>query len=250
MSDKPRILLVDDDVKLVAALSIFLTKRGYQIAAAADGDEGLERFSSLRPDLIVLDIMMPNTDGWEMCKRVREQDDTPVIMLTARGQEYDRVKGLSMGADDYLVKPFSLSELEARVKAVLRRARRAEGNRNGVVYMDETLTVDTGRLLVLRDDTPVSLSPTERRLLFFLVENAGQSMSITRILEAVWGWDYRYEDAYVKPFICRLRQKIEPDPEHPRYVLTERGIGYRFAGETEPSGSLLPICPLAPPPEG
>lgn len=234
MSDKPTVLVVDDDVRLLAALTIFLRERGYQVNAAADGVEGLQSFSHQRPDLIVLDIMMPELDGWELCKRIREASDTPVIMLTARGQEYDRVKGLKMGADDYLVKPFSLNELEARIEAVLRRTRRADDAAEGVVYRDATLTVDTGRSLVLRKEAAVALAPIERRLLFFLVENADRTMPIARILEAVWGPEYRDESAYVKLYIRRLRQKIEPDPERPRYLVTERGVGYRFAGKTQP----------------
>jgi len=233
MSDRPSILIVDDDVRLLAALTIFLRERGYKVASAGDGHEGWQCFSRMRPDLVVLDVMMPDMDGWELCTRIREAADTPVIMLTARGQEVDRVKGLKMGADDYLVKPFSLNELEARIEAVLRRTRRPDDGKR-FVYRDATLTVDPGLLLVERQAMPVALSPTERRLLFFLVENIGRAIPIARILEAVWGPEYVGETAYVKLYIRRLRQKIEPDPAHPRYLITERGVGYRFAGKTKP----------------
>jgi DNA-binding response OmpR family regulator len=233
MSDKSKILVVDDDDRLLEALTLFLGQRGYQVSAATDGREGLQCFYRVRPDLVVLDIMMPGMDGWEVCTRIREVTDTPVIMLTARGQEYDKVKGLKMGADDYLVKPFSLHELEARIEAVLRRARPTAAAANGIAYRDGTLTVDTGRWLVLRDETPVALTATERRLLFLLVENAGRTLPSARILEAVWGPEYRDESDYVKLYIWRLRQKIEPDPGRPEYLITERGIGYRFAGKAK-----------------
>jgi two-component system KDP operon response regulator KdpE len=235
MSVEPRILVVDDDSKLLEALTIFLGKCGYKVSTAADGVEGLKRFFQLRPDLVVLDIMMPVMDGWEMCARIRELADTPVIMLTARGQEFDKVKGLKMGADDYLVKPFSLRELEARIEAVLRRGAAATpAPANAVTYNDGTLTVDCGRWLVLRNGIPLALTATERRLLFFLVENAGHIVPNNRILEAVWGPAFRDDLDYVKLYIWRLRQKIEANPEQPAYLITERGVGYRFAGKATP----------------
>jgi two-component system KDP operon response regulator KdpE len=235
MDNEPRILVVDDDSRLLAALTVFLDKNGYKVSTAADGVEGLKRFFQLRPDLVVLDIMMPAMDGWEMCARIRELSDTPVIMLTARGQEYDKVKGLKMGADDYLVKPFSLRELEARIEAVLRRGRPAALSvSKAVAYRDGTLTVDSDRWLVLRNEVPVALTATERRLLFFLVENANHIVPNDRILEAVWGPAFRDDLDYVKLYIWRLRQKIEADPEQPEYLTTERGVGYRFVGKTSP----------------
>jgi two-component system, OmpR family, KDP operon response regulator KdpE len=235
MGNEPRILVVDDDSKLLEALAIFLGKNGYKVSTATDGVEGLKRFFQLRPDLVVLDIMMPAMDGWEMCARIRELSDTPVIMLTARGQEFDKVKGLKMGADDYLVKPFSLRELEARIEAVLRRGRpTALSVSNAVTYRDGILTVDSDHWLVLRNEVPLALTATERRLLFFLVENAGHIVPTDRILEAVWGPAFRDDLDYVKLYIWRLRQKIEADPEQPEYLITERGVGYRFAGKANP----------------
>jgi DNA-binding response OmpR family regulator len=235
MSSEPKILVVDDDSKLLDALTIFLGKYGYQVSTATDGAEGLKRFFQLRPDLVVLDIMMPAMDGWEMCVRIRELSDTPVIMLTARGQEFDKVKGLKMGADDYLVKPFSLRELEARIGAVLRRGRpTALSVSKAVTYRDGTLTVDSDHWLVLRNEVPLALTATERRLLFFLVENAGHIVPTDRILEAVWGPAFRDDLDYVKLYIWRLRQKIETDSEQPEYLITERGVGYRFAGKANP----------------
>lgn len=231
MNSRPQILVVDDDYRLLEALTMFLDKNGYAVSAAADGHEGLQCFSQLQPDLVVLDIMMPVMDGWELCKRIREVSDTPVIVLTARGQEYDKIKGLKMGADDYLVKPFSLRELEARIAAVLRRTHlTTKVAVNTVIYQDGTLTVDSARWLVLRDGMPIALTATERRVLFFLVENAGNIVPTELILRAVWGSEYQDESDYVKLYIWRLRQKIEADPEHPEYLMTERGVGYRFAG--------------------
>jgi len=234
MKEKLEILVVDDDVKFLDALVIYLTQCGYQVSAAVDGRAALQKFFRKAPALIVLDIMMPGLDGWELCSRVREVSDVPVIILTARGQEYDKIKGLKMGADDYLVKPFSLRELEARIEAVLRRVRRSPDEEEHIFYSDGTLTVDAGRWQVLRGETPVALTSTERRLLFFLVEHAGRILPTERILEAVWGPEYTDQTEYVKLYVWRLRQKIEPVPEQPIYLLTERGIGYRFVGQQQP----------------
>jgi DNA-binding response OmpR family regulator len=235
MGGEPKLLLVDDDARLLEALAIFLRTNGYSVCAASDGREGLRCFFQDPPDLVVLDIMMPVMDGWELCSRIREVSDVPVIMLTARGQEYDRIKGLKMGADDYLVKPFSLRELEARIATVLRRTTSALAPaEKGVAYHDDTLTVDIGRWQVLRNGTPVMLTATERRLLFLLVENAGRILPTVNILEAIWGAEFRDEQDYVKLYIWRLRRKIEVDPERPEYLITERGLGYRFAGKQTP----------------
>jgi len=233
MNHKPKILVIDDEAKLLEALAIFLGKSGYEVSVATGGREGLQCLFRLHPDLVVLDIMMPGMDGWELCTRIREVSDVPVIMLTASGQEYDKIKGLKMGADDYLVKPFSLRELEARIEAVLRRTRPEHAATSGIVYRDGVLTVDCGRWLVLRDEKPVALTATERRLLCFLVENAGHIVPTARILQAVWGPEFTNESEYVKVYIWRLRQKIEADPEQPEYLLSERGVGYRFAGKVQ-----------------
>ncbi len=234
MNEKCKVLLVDDDVTLRDAVAFFLTKNGYKVTVAGDGREALQKLYSQRPDLIILDIMMPNMDGWEACSRIREISDVPMIMLTARGQEYDKVKGLKMGADDYLVKPFSLRELEARIEAVLRRARTAVGvEQGGLLYHDDELTVDSERWQVSRRGAAVELTATERRLLFFLAENADRVLPTSRIMESVWGPEFADQSDYAKLYIWRLRQKIEPNPEKPIYILTERGVGYRFARQTE-----------------
>jgi two-component system KDP operon response regulator KdpE len=229
MDEKTKLLIVEDDDKLVKAIKLYLTKRGYEIIAAADGREGLQRMHLHRPDVIILDIMMPKLDGWQACRRIRELSDVPIIMLTARAQVADRVKGLKMGADDYMVKPFSIRELEARVQAVLHRTRLLPSVEGRVLYAEEELVINSERWEVSRQGKPVELTATERQLLFLLAENAGRVLLTSLILERVWGPEYVDEVDYVKVYIWRLRQKIEPNPSQPKYILTERGIGYRFA---------------------
>lgn len=230
MSDrKGKLLIVDDDEKLVVAIELYLSRAGYDIVTAADGLQGMQRMYSQRPDLIILDVMMPRMDGWETCRRIREISDVPVIMLTARGQESDRVMGLKLGADDYVAKPFSLKELEARVEAVLRRTRLHPADKGRILYADDKLVIDSERLEVSKGGERVQLTGTEQRLLFYLAENAGRVLTNEQILEAIWGAEYVNEVDYVKLYVWRLRQKIEEDTHQPRYILTERGIGYRFA---------------------
>ena len=230
MGPTGKLLLVDDDATLVKALDIYLTRVGFDVHSAGNGAEGLRRLFELRPDLVVLDVMMPQLDGWETCQRMREMSAVPIIMLTARGQEADRVKGLKMGADDYVPKPFSLKELEARIGAVLRRSKkRDQRERPKVVYVTDELVVDSERWEVRRNGERIELTSTELRLLVYLAENSGRVLSHRQLLAEVWGPEYVGNTDYTKLFIWRLRQKIEPDPSHPTYILTERGIGYRMA---------------------
>jgi two-component system KDP operon response regulator KdpE len=226
---KGKLLIIEDDAKLVEALKLYLRKAGYEVIAAANGLEGLQNMYAHRPDLIILDVMMPRMDGWEACRRIREISDVPIIMLTARGQESEKVRGLKLGADDYLAKPFGLKELEARVEAVLRRTRLPPPTEGAVLYADEELVIDSQRWEVSRGGELVELTATERRLLFYLAENAGRILTHQQILDRVWGPEYVNDVDYVKLYIWRLRQKLEEDPRRPRYILTERGIGYRFA---------------------
>lgn len=235
MPEGTKLLIIDDDQTLVTALKLYLAKLGYQAITANNGLEGLQALYSERPDIVLLDIMMPKLDGWEVCKRIREMSDVPVIMLTARDQETDRVMGLKMGADDYIAKPFSLKELEARLEAVLRRTRLPPPTRGRILYCDEYLSIDSERWEVRRNGELVDLTPTELRLLLVLAENAGRVMTHQQLLEQVWGSEYVDETDYTKLFIWRLRQKIEADPANPRYILTERGLGYRFAKATNGS---------------
>lgn len=228
MAEKARLLVIEDDINLVEALKLYFSTAGYVVTSATDGREGLMEIYLQQPDLVILDIMMPGLDGWEVCDRIREVSDVPIVMLTARGQEAEKVRGLQLGADDYVAKPFSLRELEARVESVLRRARMAPMVRNRVLYADDDLVIDSENWEVSRGGKPIDLTATERRLLFLLAENQGRVMTTTRILERIWGQEYVGEAKYVKLYIWRLRQKIEPDPGSPVYIHTERGIGYRF----------------------
>jgi len=180
------------------------------------------------PDLILLDVMLPDLDGFEVLKMVREISSIPIIMLTAKGEEDDRVKGLELGADDYVTKPFSPRELVSRVKAVLRRVEAEGGDEGEVIEVDGRLKIDFNRREIWVEDKLVKLRPTEYRLLYHLVKNAGWVLTYDQILSRVWGYEYRDEPHYVRLYINYLRQKLEKEPTKPKYILTERGIGYRF----------------------
>jgi two-component system KDP operon response regulator KdpE len=200
-----KILVIDDDPNLVAVLYHSLTEQGYEVYKAHDGQEGLWQIYSHQPDLIILDIIMPELDGWQVCRRTREMSDVPIIMLTIRGRE-----------------------LLARVRSVLRRAAPPPPTEEPVTYCDGYLTVNlTERRVVVRGE-PVKLTPTEFRLLAQLVENAGRALTYNQLLEKVWGWEYRDDIDYVRIYIWHLRQRIEKDPRQPQYILTEYGVGYRF----------------------
>jgi DNA-binding response OmpR family regulator len=228
MGRKGKLLIVEDDADLVRALEVYFSRVGYEIVSAADGLDGMQTLYNERPDIVILDIAMPKMDGWEVCRRIRELSDVPIIMLTARVQEDERVKGLKLGADDYVVKPFSLKELEARLEAVLRRAPDASERREGPLFANDELVVDAERLLVTRHGERIDLTPTELRLLLFLAENVGRVLTHRQILDKIWGSDYSDDVDYVKLFVYRLRRKVEPDPKQPKYIISERGIGYRF----------------------
>jgi len=228
MSEKAKLLIIDDDEQLVEAMRLYLTKAGYEVSTASGGRDGLQTMYLDRPDLIVLDIMMPEMDGWEVCGRVRDVSNVPIIMLTARGQEADRVKGLKIGADDYVIKPFSLKELEARIQAVLRRAAWPPLTESPVTYGDDYLTVNLAERRVVVRGEPLELTPTEYRLLAYLVQNAGLVLTYRQLLERVWGWEYVGDVDYVRVYIWRLRKKIERNPGEPKYIRTEHGVGYRF----------------------
>ena len=228
MGEKGRLLIVEDDTDLVKALELYFSRVGYEVLVAKNGLEGLQKLYDERPSIVLLDIAMPRMDGWEVCRRIRELSDVPIVILTARVQEEERVKGLKLGADDYVIKPFSLKELEARLEAVLRRSRAARPQRTGILFANEELVIDADRLMVTRDGKHLDLTPTELRLLMLLAENTGRVLTHRQILEKIWGAEYADDLDYVKLFIYRLRRKIEADPENPTYILSERGIGYRF----------------------
>ncbi|MGC8872899.1 MAG: response regulator transcription factor [Chloroflexia bacterium] len=229
MTNKGRILVVDDDTYVCESLAALLGSDGYTVFTAHNGNEALRRLYREKPDLVLLDVIMPGMDGWEVCRRIREMSDVPIVMLTARGQVKDRVRGLDLGADDYLVKPVAVEELRARVRAALRRGRlTTEEEQRPLSFDGGRLVVDLRAGEVRVAGERVALRPLEMRLLSYLVRNAGLLLTHDQILEQVWGHPYVGDRPSLKLYIWRLRQKIEEDPQRPRCIQTERGLGYRF----------------------
>jgi two-component system KDP operon response regulator KdpE len=226
MSDT--VLIIDDDLTLVDLLGQSLGKAGYRVLAASNGIDGLQILYKSNVDLVILDVMMPRMDGWETCTRIRDISDVPVIMLTAKDEEADALKGFQCGADDYVTKPFSFAELTARVKAVIQRARKARAEPQRNTYVFNELVVDADNSQVTVRGKPVSLTPTEFQLLLTLAQNAGRILSHEQLLSQVWGPEYVGEPGYVKRYVWYLRQKIEQDPGDPEYIITERGFGYKL----------------------
>jgi DNA-binding response OmpR family regulator len=225
--DRRRVLVVDDEERMVRFIRMNLEHDGFQVMEAGNGKQAIDKLRET-PDLILLDVMMPDIDGFEVLGTIREVTNVPVIMLTARGEEDDRVRGLELGADDYITKPFSPRELVSRVKAVLRRTEGASGSMHGLIVVDDRLKIDFDRREIWLEGKLVKLRPTEYRLLYHLVQNAGWVVSHDQLLQKVWGYEYRDEPHYVRLYINYLRQKLEKDPADPKYILTERGVGYRF----------------------
>lgn len=223
-----RILAVDDEERMVRFIRLNLEHDGFQVIEAYRGAQAMDKLRSSLPDLVLLDVMMPDLDGFEVLQMIREVSTVPVIMLTAKGEEDDRVRGLELGADDYITKPFSPRELVSRVKAVLRRTESSAISTHGLIQIDDRLKIDFDRREVWVDDQLVQLRPTEYRLLYHLVQNAGWVITHDQILAKVWGYEYQDEPHYVRLYINYLRKKIEKDPTNPQYILTERGVGYRF----------------------
>ena len=223
-----RILVVDDEERMVRFIRLNLEHDGFQVIEAYNGTQAMEKMRTNLPDLILLDVMLPDIDGFEVLRMIREISTVPVIMLTAKGEEEDRVRGLEGGADDYITKPFSPRELVSRVRAVLRRTEMTGISTHGMIEVDDRLKIDFGRREVWVDGKLVQLRPTEYRLLYHLVKNAGWVITHDQILTKVWGYEYRDEPHYVRLYINYLRKKLEKDPANPKYILTERGIGYRF----------------------
>jgi len=226
-----KILIVDDDAALVRLFAQILTGKGYEVLKASNGQEALRLFFAHKPDLVLLDIVMPEMDGWQTCSRIRDLSDVPIIMLTGQQKsEDDVVRGLDYGADDYLLKPVGSKELLARVRAILRRAELppALDVEKRVTYSDDYLAVDIAERKVMVNGKRVKLTPIEFRLLALLVENAGRILTHQQLLEKVWGWEYADDLDYVRIYISHLRRKIEPESTTPRYILTEPGVGYYF----------------------
>lgn len=226
--ERRRILVVDDEERMVRFIRMNLEHDGFQVSEAFNGKQAIQKMRDVTPDLILLDVMMPDLDGFEVLETVREFSNVPVIMLTAKGEEDDRVRGLEHGADDYITKPFSPRELVSRIKAVLRRTEGVSGSMHGLLEIDKRLKIDFDRREIWLEGKLVKLRPTEYRLLFHLVQNAGWVVSHDQLLQKVWGYEYRDEPHYVRLYINYLRQKLEKEPADPKYILTERGVGYRF----------------------
>ncbi|HSX22045.1 MAG TPA: response regulator transcription factor [Gaiellaceae bacterium] len=227
MSD-PRILVVDDDADIRGLVRTLLEKTGAVVHDAADGREALKEFHDWRPDLVLLDVSMPELDGWHVLERIRDLSDCPVLMLTARGDELERVRGLQGGADDYVVKPFGRQELVARVQALLRRAGRVTEEEMGETYADSYLTIDFPQRRIVVGDREVQLTPLEFRLLSTLVRNPRQVLSRDQLLELVWGDTYGVGGDQVKLYIGYLRRKLEPEKPDATPIETVRGFGYRY----------------------
>lgn len=228
MANRKRILVVDDEKGLAKIIRLNLEQDGFEVVEAYNGSQAMEKLRTTLPDLVLLDVMMPDMDGFTVLKMIREIGNTPVIMLTAKGEESDIVKGLELGADDYVTKPFSPRELSSRIKAVLRRGDFSRDEDSGKIVVDDRLTIDFDRHEVWVEGELVQLRPTEYRLLYHLVQNAGWVLTHDQILNKVWGYEYENEPHYVRLYINYLRKKLEVDPANPQYILTERGVGYRF----------------------
>jgi two-component system KDP operon response regulator KdpE len=222
------VLVVDDEVRITSMMRMNLEAEGVRVIAASNGREALDAIREEIPDIVILDVMMPGMDGYETLRRIRTSSQVPVIMLTAKDEENDRIKGLELGADDYIGKPFSYRELVSRIKAVLRRHYQPAPSAPGHVNVDERLHIDFNKREVLINGERVNLRPTEYRLLYHIVQRAGFVMTHNELLAKVWGPEYHDETHYLRLYVTYLRQKIEIDPANPVYILTERGVGYRF----------------------
>jgi DNA-binding response OmpR family regulator len=225
-SKTDRILVIDDDPLIVRLIRANLERTGYKVISAGDGPEGLDLVAGELPDLVILDVMLPSFDGYEVCRRIRDFSLVPVVMLTAKGEQVDKLKGFEMGADDYLTKPFAPAELIARVQAVLRRSQIGAPPERSAVLSCGEVTIDFVRRRVTRSGEPVSLTKTEFNLLQELAQNAGKVLSHTELLTKVWGPEYRDDRDYLFAYVRRLRRKLEQDPEHPSLIRSEIGFGY------------------------
>ena len=226
---KRTVLVVEDEPEIAGVVRQYLEKDGYRVSVVSDGQRAVDEFGRLRPDLVLLDLMLPGLDGFEVCRRIRQHASTPIIMLTARDEEADKLIGLELGADDYITKPFSPREVVARVRAVLRRARGTEPLPERIRVHD--LEIDPERFAVTREGEPVTLTPTEFKLLLVLARHPGRVFTRLQLIDQVHGYAFEGYERTVDAHVKNLRQKLEPDPRHPRYVLTVHGVGYRLAEE-------------------
>ncbi len=232
MSEVKTVLVVDDEPRYLRLMEVNLNTESYRVITAADGQQAIDRTAAEKPDLILLDVMMPVMDGFTACERIREFSAVPIIIITAKGEERDRVRGLDAGADDYIVKPFSAQELLARVRAVLRRAERQQASDfHQPVLTHHELTIDLPRALVTSTGREIALTATEYRLLQTLAASLGQVMTAEELLTTVWGPEYKDDKEILWVCLSRLRQKIEPDPKNPIHIVTRQGIGYLMPPE-------------------
>lgn len=223
------ILVIDDDKTLLRLVQEALVKARFHVILATNGIDGLQELYAHQPDLVLLDVMMPRMDGWETLARIRQLSHVPVIMLTAKDDENDKMRGFAHGVDDYITKPFSFAELVARAQVAIRHAREAQKIEKSRRYVNGALVIDLDTHRVTKAGNCVDLTPTEFRLLETLVENAGRVMTHEQLLERVWGYDAGEDTGYVKRYIWYLRHKLEDDPANPQFILTERGFGYSFS---------------------
>jgi two-component system KDP operon response regulator KdpE len=222
------ILIVDDEPRMTRFIRMNLELEGYRVVEAHNGLDALEKARTDLPDLVILDVMMPELDGFDTLEMLREVSNVPVIMLTVRSDEEDKVRGLELGADDYVTKPFGARELASRVRAVLRRTQGSVTPEEAILQIDDRLSIDYNSREVIVEGKRKKLRPTEFRMLYHLIENAGWVVPHETLLAKVWGYEYREEIQYLRLYVTYLRQKIESDPSRPHYILTERGVGYRF----------------------
>jgi two-component system, OmpR family, KDP operon response regulator KdpE len=227
MSNQPHILVIDDEPQIVRALRTILSEKGYRITTANRGEEGLALAAASMPDIIILDIGLPDISGFEVCSRLREWTQAPIIVLSVRDNEQDKVAILDRGADDYLTKPFGIDELLARIRVALRHRSTSQGATTPVVKMGD-VTIDLANHIVMHGEAEVKLTATEFSLLAYLVSNAGRVLTHRSILEHVWGWDESDNVEYLRVYMMQLRKKLEDDPRRPKYLMTEPGVGYRF----------------------
>ncbi len=235
---REKVLLVEDDIEFLNLTRTWLHNAGYEVFTAGDGAEGMRRVFSSRPDIVILDANIPKMDGWEVCRRIRDMSDIPVLMVTVNGQKSDKLKGFSMGADDYLPKPVDFHELIARVQAIMRRTRLVTRDNKPSTFNNGDIEVDWGSRQVWVRGERVKLSPTEFKIMSCLIKSRGWIVTHEQLLEKAWGPNYIGDKSFVKLYIRYLRQKIEKDPHKPQIIMTERGVGYYFAMQNEESVNI------------
>jgi DNA-binding response OmpR family regulator len=233
---REKVLLIEDDIEFLNLTRTWLHNAGYEVFTAGDGSEGMRRVFSSRPDIVILDANIPKMDGWEVCRRIRDMSDIPVLMVTVNGQKSDKLKGFTLGADDYLPKPIDFHELIARVQAILRRTRLVTRDNKPSTFNNGDIEVDWGSRQVWVRGERVKLSPTEFKIMSCLIKSRGWIVTHEQLLEKAWGPNYIGDKSFVKLYIRYLRQKIEKDPHKPQIIMTERGVGYYFAMQNEDSG--------------